>query len=255
MKLSKREILLLSALLAVALIFGGYRFLYMPIQEKLATLAGERETSVNQLALVQADLATLESYQGRRTAALADIKTKSVPFFATLPVESVLLYLHDTVLASGLQLGGVSVEPEQAIRILIPTTTTARLTYPITEIAKQYRDLENPPVSPTPTPTPAATSDTQPGTVADLSVQLTLSGSYIQVKDFLSRIESLDRSIVVKQLSISSASGTGTVGGPVIPSGITIQLDFFGIDKIVDQTDPIFDWNRTPVSGKPDPFA
>ncbi len=228
----------------------------MPLTQSFAKAYSDLEAAKGQKDLVDLDLSSIGSFEKKKSEAVASIASKSEPFFSSLPTESIVLYLQDTALASGLSLGGLNISAESAVKVLPPEPAVNKLTYPISVIAERYLDLENPSptssVTPTAAPSPAAGEDIgTPGSVADLSIQMSFTGTYAQFKDFLTRIAALDRTIIVNNLSIGNASAADATATGMT---VTVQFDFYGIEKIVEQPDDDFIWTRPVVTGKPDPF-
>ena len=261
MKLSRREILLLSALLIVGVLFGGYRFVYQPILDRFTALQTEMTSVTAKQDSALLEIATAKLYAERRDKAMESIRTASEGFLPGLPVDSVLLYLHDLVNTCAMQPSVYLVSPEEAIRVVDPPTADTSLAYPIADLAQQYRDFQaatgTAEVTPAPTTTPEPTSGAvSSATPADrlvgvLTINVTLSGTYNQGKDFLNGISQLDRTVVVTKVLITP---TGSETGILQVFNYDIDIEFYGIDKIVTVPDDPFNWVRPGTIGKPDPF-
>ncbi len=254
MKLTRREFILLAALLVIGLVFGGYQFVYQPIQARIATLQAEKDSVTNQKDLALAEISTLKNYTDRRDKAVAAIATTSTDFLPGLPLASILLYINDTVAANGLQPSTYLVSPASAIQVITTADPNGSIHYPIADLAQQYRDYKASTGGATPTPAPASgTTQADPTRqVGLLSVKLSMVGSYAQCKDFIDRVNGLKRTIVVTRISYVP-SGTDTTIDRQF--NFEIDLDFYGIDKILPQTDDTFTWNRPDSTGKPYPFV
>jgi Tfp pilus assembly protein PilO len=261
MKLSRREILLLSALLLIGVLFGGYRFVYQPIQTRLMTLQTEKAAVTARQESALLEITTAQTYTERRDKAEESIKSTSADFLPGLPVDSVLLYLHDLVKTCAMQPSVYLVSPEEAIRVIDPPSKTTVLAYPIGALAQQYRDFQaatgavdvTPAPTSAPSPTAGAVSTAAPADrmVGVLTINLTLSGTYNQGKDFLNGISQLGRTVVVTKIIITP---TGSDTGLLQIYNYDIDIEFYGIDKIFPVSDDPFNWVRPDTTGKLDPF-
>jgi Tfp pilus assembly protein PilO len=255
MKLSRRELILLVGLLLIGLVFGGYRFVYQPFQTRINDLQTEMNQATSQKDLALTEIATLKSYTERRTKAVATITDVSADFLPGLPVASILLYVHDTINESGLRPSNYLISPESAVVVTTTSTSDLSLSYPIASLAQQYRDLMastgDPAATPTPAPSTGATVADPTHQIGLLTVKLSLVGTYAQCKDFINRINSLERTMVITRIGYAP---TGTTTGELRDFNFEIDIDFYGIEKILDQTDDTFTWTRPDTTGKPFPF-
>jgi len=275
MKLTRREVVMVDLLLVLAILGGSYYFIYKPLSERHQALTSELSSLEGQQMLVNVELMGKENLETRRDDALASAQADSVRFLPSIEPDTLLLATHQLVQESGLVATYFGIAPVSPVYVSppLPGIGLPPGTF-IAELARQYREMKNP--EPTPTPDPAATPTPTPAapteiddSVMTLTLDLTLSGTYEQLVDFLGRLEALDRTLVVGALDLLPFEVEVPVdeetGEPIevpvdetapVQLSVNLTMTSYAIEKLDEGAgDPLVDWTRPPVSGKPNPFS
>ena len=277
MKLSKREIVMLTFLIILGMIFVEYRFVIMPSITQYDELTLKADEVQAQVDTIKLTIATAKNLEKKRDENLVKIKELSVPYIDGVNPDSLLAYTHELVLKHELVLESYSpsavivnqMTPEQAIAF--------NLTYDLKSLAEKYQQIGQ--ATPTPTPTPSENADSGQNTgnenapkdfVEQYNIIIMAKGTYAQIYSFIQEIQSLNRSIIISNINIQPTTDSVTVPDAASPDvtapdvivpgqdtilGVELWLNFYGITKLIPADEPINDWSRPAVTGKTDnPF-
>jgi len=255
MKLSKRETVLLIVLLVIALVFVEYKLLYVPGKARLDSLQTENEKVQAQVDEINRLIASIPSLTSRKNGTLQELDQITKPFYGSLKTDALLWNARDLIEKSGLALVSIGTTEPKSTAIQIQKSKTVELTYQLKKLSEDYANVSANYDKPSPTPTPApsgtgAPNNSKPQTneVEAFSVVIKLSGTYDQLKQFISSVEALNKSINLSTLSIKSTPTSGVIEA-------MLNLDYYGIQKINKTEDISNTWQQPPIgSGSGDPF-
>ncbi len=251
MKLSKREIIMLSFLILIALIFIEVTLIITPGKNKLDELNSKNDLLANQVFTINLDLSTTLAKQKTVDENLAEIEDLSAPFLNRVSPDSLLLFTHTMLINHGFSPLTYSPQPLSSQLLQPQQAEVSMLTYKIKEIAIQYRALngETPTVTPDPT-TPAPDISSTEDLVELYSLQVIAVGNYEQIKALLVDYDSLGRNVMISNINM-----TPNVGNPALLD-IEFWINYYGIQKLTDIEDPINTWPRSEIPfAQDDPFV
>ncbi len=238
MKLSTREIVLLSIVGILAIAVGVNKLILAPQLETVSSLRMELAS----LESLKTDILAFADDNGQARTALREqedkIRAITDKYYPELIQERMYLVVDDIMRSSGLQIASMSVSQPTISSILSKTQASARATFPLDELAWSWRG--------TPAPRPPATFESQAGQVWDMTARLPFRGSYTAVLDFLRQLQSHERQIVISDISMSG-SGDSVSG--------TINLHFYGIPSPVPEDEEYLIWEASGQFGRSNPFT
>jgi Tfp pilus assembly protein PilO len=96
---------------------------------------------------------------------------------------------------------------------------------------------------------------TSDGTISTIGLTITISGGFFQVKDYLTKLEDLDRLVIVDSVNLASAgSGDTTTGSTSVSDGISLSVNLTG--RMFTRAAPTSaDGSVTPPPATPDTSA
>ena len=250
MKLSRREIIILAI---IALVFIEVRLLISPGLNKLTELNLQLNNLQGEYEMINFNLTIAENSRKTRDNNLEEIGNLSEPFLDGVTPDSLLVYTHEMLAKHGLTPYSyipAEVEPE----ILQPEQVTVNeLTYQLKELAQQYRMLNSDGSSgdgnSTDTNSGNSGNPESDSTVENFSLQVVAAGTYEQMKSMMDDFTQLGKTLLISRLNIS----LGTGGEDQLNFEFTI--DYYGIAKLTDNTDPLNEWKRQAFqSGTQSPF-
>ena len=292
MKLSKREIIMLTLLILIAMVFVEYRFVIVPGIARYDELVMKRDQVSMQVDAIKLNIATTKNLAAKRDANLAEIREVSKPFIDKVQPDTLLAFTHDLFLRHGFDI--VSYDPGAVLAAqMTPEFTAAiELTYDLKVLAQQYQNLDQP--EPTLAPgengneeqpggegEPPADDENGKDIVERYSVIIEADGSYAQVYDLLADIQSMNRSVFISNINMTPIApetvaepSVGPEPGQVTPTPsptplpdveapearsadvqLVIWLEFVGISKLEESSDDLSRWNRPGFTSQTDdPF-
>lgn len=256
MKLSKREIILMTLLLVIALIFAETKFILTPGIEKLADLQNQEQALDSEIQTIDLNLALAKNLEKKNEDNLVEINKLSEPMLDGVSPDTLLVYMHELLLKHGFT--PVSYNPSSLSAGLLEPgqAEISQMTYRIKEIAQEYKNLQKQD-SEEPQPTETDTGDAiQEDIVESFNMLIFASGSYDQIKALLDELDSLNRSIIIANIRISPSEATVDPTDLVIkPLAVELSINFYGIEKLVTTDDKLNQWTREtqPVSTE-DPY-
>jgi Tfp pilus assembly protein PilO len=254
MKLSKREAVLLILLLIVALGFMEYMLVYVPGLARFDALTEKNQKVLAQVNEINRLIDSTPSIKTSKEKTLSEIATVAKPFYDQLSTDALLLNTHELLTKSGLKLISYATTDLNVSLIQTEKSQLADLSYQLKKLANDYANaatiIDKPTVTPTPTPIPKTDkTDDKLGAVEIYTIEITTSGSYDQIKQFITSIESLNKSITVTSLVIGSTEVPGTID-------VRISINYYGVKKIITEKDPSNTWpNPDYLGGTGDPFS
>jgi len=246
MKLSKREIVMLSVLLIVAILFVEYRLIIVPGLNRVTALMSTNEQLEAQVDEINLNLASIDNLKKKRDSNLAEIETLSKPFINGLKSDVLLLFTQDLLAQNNLLVSSFGLAPVEIAALTPEAINVLNLTYELADLADQYRALQN---AGTETPGPKtnmADPNDAAGQVELFSVQVTAVCSYEQLFTMIDQIQKMERTISIANLSVSYFSPTEI--------NVSMTLQFVGIKKLNEQDDPLIVWTKpalVPSEGNP----
>jgi hypothetical protein len=253
MKLSKREIVLLSILIIIALVFIEFSLVINPNRIRLADMASQNDSLENEINTINLNLTIAKSMEKRRDENLTMINELAKPFLNRVTPDSLLVFTHEMLVKHGFSPFNYTPLPLEAVVLQPEQAAVSQLTYRIKEVADEYRNLGKPATNGTTNET-SGTNPTTPlldnDAVEIFTLNINANGTYDQIKAMLDDFASLARTIIISNIAI--------IPDPVNIGMLKIdfQINYYGIEKLEASDDPINAWTREtiPVSTA-DPFV
>ena len=254
LSLSKRDSILIGLLVLGLEGYGVYNLLLSPKWQVYSSLqiryAAEQRIATN----FEKDMAQKSQYL--ENLKLLDYKqsvlTREIP--AEIPQEEIVLTLNKLAKARELELGGISLsnistvskqdfaagktssaQPQNASKVNTPTSVSNDIN------ASQG-------TTSTSTPKVSKTSQAKPKLVGNMvlveDVDLTFSGNYGALYNFISDLEKSERKIIVKEVSMTRGNGN------LLKGALKVQY----VGYITPEDESTYSLDTPPVSGKTSPF-
>jgi Tfp pilus assembly protein PilO len=245
MKLSRREIFMLIALVIVALVFIEFRFIISPGQEKLETLQEEQLKISAEVQQVDLNLAKLAVHQAKLDENLKAIALISKPYFDQIQSDVLLNFTREILIRNGFTILVYTPNPTVITKIMLPEGQIQERLYQLKMLAQEYNQTEDPGNN-------ENDDDADTEIFDDLELfKVTVSavGTYDQIKNLFSDIKSQNRAIRINDLTIN-------VGNQPEQLNANFSLEFYGLEKLVDDpSDDLDKWPRDSFDGGTDnPF-
>jgi type IV pilus assembly protein PilO len=198
MSVSHREKIMLLALLLVAVIAAGYYFVFVPVMEKSDELDARMEDVQLQADEIEIELAALprvqEEVQNYETS-LADLSAR---FYPEIIQEKLILQVDDFIKESGIVASVYSYSMQEGLTITNFQTNETSTVESDQQSETETTTQENS------TNTAANEIQSAETTIPDatvLSVNMQFSGSYDQLREFISLVEKSGRAIYLSDLT------------------------------------------------------
>ena len=254
MKISKREKYLLGILGALIICFVYYKFIYINQVEKLEAKKEEARLTEEKYNKVMQDIGDLDGLEEKLKVLKVDIYEKSKKLYPIILQEKIILEIDKLLTESGLEanlgFNPITVEKVEELK-----------SDEIVKIESSFKDLvdeyngDKLPESDTEENTQGSsaagaegntaevtTTEKEGPTTEQLKVSVNFTGSYEEVKKFISSIENYERKIAITNISITAKSQDEL-------SGI-MNLEFHAIPKLSDEDDEYLKWTLNNVYGK-----
>lgn len=254
MKISKREKYLLGILGALIICFVYYKFIYINQVEKLEAKKEEARSTEEKYNKVMQDIGDLDGLEEKLKVLKVDIYEKSKKLYPIILQEKIILEIDKLLTESGLEanlgFNPITVEKVEELK-----------SDEIVKIESSFKDLvdeyngDKLPESDTEENTQGSsaagaegntaevtTTEKEGPTTEQLKVSVNFTGSYEEVKKFISSIENYERKIAITNISITAKSQDEL-------SGI-MNLEFHAIPKLSDEDEEYLKWTLNNVYGK-----
>lgn len=190
MKMSQHEknLLILVSFVLVAVLY--YQFIFTPKQNEIATLEQELFNVQTRYDQVMENIATLEERKNQIIKVSAGITEETNGLYPTLIQEKIILALDELINESHIQATiGFSQVSAQAVEPFTGGTYVSPQSS-LSELADEYHALTNPDSLEKDTTNNAKSSlSTSTSTAEVMSVSLTFTGTYENVKTFVDAIQ------------------------------------------------------------------
>ena len=242
---NQRDKNLLIILLGIILAFLLFYFVTTPAMDQNAVLRAEAQIAkadLEHVKMLVAQLPDLKTQENEKKQQLID---KYTPFFYNLNEEGVLFKLDGLMAEAGLNVGSYSSSLLAASTIPVPGTAYIPFTFPLKDLAT----ITNPELADQNPPAGQAPAEGEAGTDAVATVDITVSygpATYPTIVNFISKLEGLNKTMVIKNLN----AGTGEGGGP---SG-SVTLSLYSLPKLDQSEAQYLQFFPAFGKGKIDPF-
>lgn len=272
MKVTKREQILLGALLIVLLGYGFYKFVYTKQNQKIAELKVSRDTYSQKWEQVKAKIASKDKKNEQYKILNAKILSKTDKLFPSIEQEEIIVILDKMLGDSKLQgdvLGFSQVSNESLSEGKSKTESTSakdgeinknatneldKLVSDFNGVPKKDANSEKAKDSKVEKSTTDATSadkgttktdDQKVASVYKMQVTLNFKGIYDELISFIKQVENYDKKIIISNINLAAAEGSGVSGNLI--------LEFYAVPKLTDNDN--FKWDYKKPNGKENPFV
>ena len=218
MKLSKREVISISILALILISICIHKLIIQPQEEQFRFLKNQRDTKKSQLLRLKKDVSSESKLYAETLKLKEQIYSKSENLFTSITQEDIILLIDEFSVSTKLKIPSINF-PETRIESILQKSDK--------EDEKKNDKEED----------------------LDLKVysaDLKYKGYYYSLLDFLKKISSYDKKIIIKDLNIYK-DDDGYIKGNII-------LDFYTIGDIVAMKESIYTWESNTESVVGDPF-
>ncbi|MGV8983344.1 hypothetical protein [Clostridium sp.] len=265
MKVTKREQMLLGALLIVLLGYCFYNFVYIKQNEKISELKTSRDTYSQKWEQVKAKIASKDKQNEEYKILNSKIISKTDMLFPSIEQEKIIMVLDKMIKASNLQadiLDFSEVSSENTTSKAVATIPKDKITtnqldtlvsdFNVTSkkdvVSEKTNDSKAEANTTDTTKTDKATTETAKSkAVGPYKMQVTLNfkGKYDELIKFIDQVENYEKKIIVSNVNLAAGEGSEVSGN--------IILEFYGVPKLIDNDD--FKWDYKAPKGKENPFV
>jgi type IV pilus assembly protein PilO len=262
MKITKREQVLLGALLIVLLGFGFHKFIYTKQNQKIAELKATRDTYSQKWEKYKVKIASKNKREEQYKTLNDNIFTETGRLFPSIEQEEIIVVLDKMIKESNLQADVLSFSEVSGENTPADTGKTVnnqdkskiaaneldKLVSAFNETSKKDTNSEksnNSKASANTSTTSANTNKAMAIGAYKMQVTFNFKGIYDELISFIKKVEDYNKKIVINNINLTATEGSGVSG--------TIILDFYGIPKLNNSDS--FKWDYKKPSGNGDPFV
>lgn len=249
MNITQRDKNLLMILAAAIIIYLLYRFFISPFLEVGAVLSQEKQSVEADLYRIDVLMEQYPSLKGEERTEKAKLSEKYSMFFYDLNQERILNKLDTLLVNSGLNISTYTPTGTAAVPITVSEPVYVPLDYPLLEVASKINSSLSETVEGEATDAAEASAGDDEALIGDIpTTDITLSfdnSSYESVMTFLKAVESMEKSLIVKNISMAKAEA-GT-GGQII-------LSLYALPKPDDSDRDLLKFTPVIPKGKTNPF-
>ena len=241
MKVTSREVTLLAALLAVAIIYFLYTFLFSPLLMNVSVAREALNVAENQKTQVQMNYESLPDVKKQQKALALETEVKVEKFIPNLNEDILVTFFAGTPAKGGPAINSVSFDQLVAVGLdTLAGRSYVGITYPYGDWAAKVKEE--------PVPPPVAPAEGQTSNVVLVQgIAVTFSNaSYEQTISQIKTVEALNRTIVVDNFTLARGE-TGSLNG-------SVHYNFYGVDKLTDKDQGLGKTLLTDPNGKANPF-
>ncbi|MDE5977895.1 MAG: type II secretion system protein M [Turicibacter sp.] len=275
MQISQRDKNLLIIIGGILIAALYYQFVFSPNRAKIAELDNELSTIETRYNQVMQNIATLETRKKTITKLSTAIIEKTSDLYPTLIQEKIILELDKLISENDVEVTiGFSQVTARAVEPFTGGTYVAPRSS-LSDLAEEYEGLMNPDTdnkttvpdntlqglaqgnygsmipdttNPTENLNGQANLTTSTATAEVMSIAITCSGLYENVKAFIDAIQNWNYNLVITNLSLSPTNVGSEVSG-------SFTLEFYAVPKLDGQDQEYLDWALEGTYGKEIPFS
>lgn len=231
--MSPRERLLLIMLCAVAILFGGYKFLIEPGIKQMSDIKASLVTMEDKLLTSKNNVMLAASINDINVKLENDILTNSTPFFPELVQEKMHVWLQTYLAKNAITPISLTINSPIITEIKEVVSATKATVYPIGDAANAISEIDKGKIPTTtannnaPTTSPVKSEEVPKDTVEMIAVSLQYEGTYEQTLKFLDSIYNSGKYIKVTSATITTAEGKST---------IDISAECYGVKKYINNS-------------------
>ncbi len=254
MKITQREKIMLSFLLIVGLLAGGFYLIYTPLSSQADLLNQEYQAVQVQKKDIDQQLASYDQINKSVNDLTDTINQSTVAYYPSILQEKIILALNDLVTGSGIVVSNIAYVQQKGLTPVLPDAAAANaaaqtaqtsggaavqansLADAISQLNKMdgitNADAEEQQSALQTVDQAALTAALQ--SVSSLTATIQFTGTYDQVRYFMTLLENMNRSIQVTNIAYTTGEN-GFING-------TINMNFYAIPKLVRQDDDYLTW-------------
>ncbi|MBK5240154.1 hypothetical protein [Clostridium sp.] len=247
MKVTKREQILIGALLLMLLGYSYYNFIYTKQDQKITELKASRDEYSQKWEQGKAKIASQDKRKEQYSTLNTKISKVTDMLFPSIEQEEIIVVLDKMIKESNLQAETLEFSEVSRENTAVDTSKTAKVEddskNATNEIDKLVSDFNGTTVK---DGTSENTNITNSNVIGAYKMQVTFkfSGSYDELMNFIEKVEDYDKKVIINSIYLLEAEGSDLSG--------TIILDFYGVPKLNDNYE--FDWDYKAPSGIGNPF-
>lgn len=262
MKVTKREQMLLGALLIMLLGYGFYKFVYIKQNQKISELKTNRDNYSQKWEQVKAKIASKDKKNEQYKILNSKIISKTDKLFPSIEQEEIIMVLDKIIKDSNLKadvLGFSEISSENTTedksKAVATTPNDKTTTNQLDTLVSEFNGIsKNDVVSEKTTDSKAEVNTAKATTKVDgskatgaykMQVTLNFKSTYEELVKFLGQVENYEKKIITSNVNLAAGEGSNVSGN--------IILEFYGIPKLIDNDD--FKWDYKVPSGKGNPFV
>ncbi|ERK32350.1 hypothetical protein [Clostridium intestinale] len=248
MKISNREKYLLGILVAVLIILGYYKLVYLNQTSRLDKLKNEKAEIEQKYNTIMTTVNKLDSKQESVKILTSKVVDKSKNIYPDTVQEKLILeidkLLKDSKVKANINFSDFTVKPIETKE----GSKESKSENSLKPFVNQYKGINTNKNDTNQSSTKGNTETTGKTEVLNINqvkVTLNYKASYEALTDLIKRIEEHDKKIVLSNLTING-SGSELSG--------SLVLDFYGVPKIDNEDDEYFKWTLSNQYGKSNPY-
>ena len=238
---NQRDKNLLLFLGVVIIVFLFFNYLISPALENGAALKAEVDQADMELVNAEDTILQYPEFKKEEPEVRKTVSDKYNMFFHDVNQERILYKLDTLIANSGLSIASYSNSGTSALPITFSVPEFNPVTYPLQGVALRA----NPALAELLPPTTPAMAPASEELILTTDITINFDSSYNTAMAFLKSVEDLDKSVIVRSISLSKTE-TG-IDGQII-------LAFYSLPQIDSSKKDPMEFKPTIPQGKVDPF-
>jgi len=260
MKITNREKVLLSVLLVVSIIASFYVFVYEPSMNKISALEIEASEARQKEENTKRDIDSIEEKRAQYEKLDDDVYRGTQRIFPVIHQEKILAIINKLLLDADIKALSITFTELEVGGIEKKERSKDLPKLPLDELVDRFKGKTAEKGENTDSNTENEDGEQQSqekkedsgnnsskGTTQKMTATISIKGTYEKIIQLLKQIESYEKEIIVKSLSINSE------GKPELSGNIV--LDFYAIPKIHDQDEKYLKWEYSSPYSTDNPFS
>ena len=252
MKVTKREQILLGALLLVLIAYGFYNFVYTKQNQRITELKTSRDAYSQKWEQVKAKIASKDKKNEQNTILTAKIFNETDKLFPSIKQEEIIVVLDKMIKDSNLQADVLGFSEVSSENSTVDTSKTVindeskNVTNELDKLVSAFNgDSKKDATNEKTNTSSTSNSNSIVNGAYKMQVTFNFKGMYDELISFIDEVENYNKKIIINNINLTGAEGSDVSG--------TLILEFYGVPKL--NNNDYFKWDYKKPSGNSNPFV